>query len=548
MNLSNISSSCTSLFDNPLAMQNGSCSGLGCCQANFPPGLSDLAVGMKRQRNTMSAEFPCTYAMAVEKSWYNFSTEDLVGFDDYNKIPGSVPIVLDWAIRNDSCPAEGDRLPMACRSVNSRCVNATTGPGYLCKCKDGFEGNPYIPDGCQDIDECGLQDLYPCHGVCKNRVGGYDCRCKFGTKGDGKNGCTTMFPLLAVAITLEIKSEALAFINRFDEAFHAYIVILSIDHAGVIGVAALVIIGVLFKLLLNGGPILEKVNNIKLFKKEDLKSIIQKHNVYKGVLDGQLVAVKKSINVNKSQENQFANEVIIQSRVIHKNITKLIGCRLEVDVPMLVSEFVPQGSLHDILHGNNKVSLGLDIRLNIAAGPAEGLAYMHSKTSTTILHGDIKPGNILLNDNFDAKISDFGISRLIAIDKTHTKFVVGDMCYMDPVYLQSGLLTKQSDVYSFGVTLLELLTRQKAAFGEKGRLVKAFLDANAEEEGAIELFDKEILVGNETEVLKKLARLIVECLKLDVDERPEMIDVAERLESMKRLHKTESAACGSANT
>lgn len=110
--------------------------------------------------------------------------------------------------------------------------------------------------------------------------------------------------------------------------------------------------------------------------------------MYKGLLQNQLVAIKKSINVDKSQEKQFANEIIIQSRVIHKNIVKLIGCCLEVDVPMLVYEFVPQGSLHDILHGIKKMSLSLGTRLNIAAGAAEGLSYMHSKTSTTILHGE----------------------------------------------------------------------------------------------------------------------------------------------------------------
>lgn len=339
--------------------------------------------------------------------------------------------------------------------------------------------------------------------------------------------------------------------------------ILTIVHVGVIGTMSIVIIVVLFKLLShqkrktreffvkNDGPILEKVNNIKLLKKEELKPIIQHVSnvigkggfgeVYKGILDNQVVAIKKSINVDKTQEKQFANEIIIQSRVIHKNITRLIGCCLEVDVPMLVYEFVPCGSLHDILHGNNKVSLSLDKRLNIAAGAAEGLAYMHSKTSTTILHGDIKPSNILLDDNFNPKISDFGISRLIAIEKTHTNFVVGDMCYMDPIYLQSGMLTKQSDVYSFGLMLLELLTRQKQKddFGGHGRLAKAFLDAYTEK-GGIELFDSEILVENNIEVLHKLARLIVECLKLEVERRPEMTKVAEILETMRRSHKGQS--------
>ncbi|TKV94529.1 hypothetical protein SEVIR_9G301500v4 [Setaria viridis] len=534
----NYSAACNSLFDTPAAVQDGLCKGIGCCQAELAPGLLAVMSSMYYQSNSMWKTFPCTYSMVVDRSWYNFSLQDLYGYRVLDKrFPGGAPVVLDWAIRNGSCPAEGKPLPMACRSGNSLCVNATNGYGYLCKCKDGFDGNPYIPDGCQDIDECALRqekpelrDSYPCNGICKNLIGGYDCNCKFGMKKDGNGTCTPVFPIPAMVATL-----------------------------GIVIVASIVVIVVLFKLLFeekrktkeffikNGGPILEKVNNIKIFKKDELKAIIEPCNVigkggfgevYKGLLDNQLVAIKKSINVDRSQEKQFANEIIIQSRVIHKNIVKLIGCCLEVDVPMLVYEFVPQGSLHDILHNqSNNVSLSLGTRLNIAAGAAEGLSYMHSKTSTTILHGDIKPGNILLDDNFDPKISDFGISRLIAIDKSHTKCVIGDMCYMDPIYLLSGLLTKKSDVYSFGVVLLELLSRQKAAFGEDRTLVKAFLDCYREDKQILELFDKEILADKDIEVLHKLAMLIVECLELDVDRRPEMTDVAERLHSLKRSHK-----------
>lgn len=298
--------------------------------------------------------------------------------------------------------------------------------------------------------------------------------------------------------------------------------------------------------LKNGGPTLEKVNNIKIFKKEELKPIIQSQNVigkggfgqvYKGLLDNQVVAIKKSINVDKSQEKQFANEIIIQSRVIHKNIVQLIGCCLEVDVPMLVYEFVQQGSLDDILHRVPRVNLSLDIRLNVAAGAAEGLAYMHSKTSTTILHGDIKPSNILLDENFDPKISDFGISRLIAIDKSHTKYVIGDMGYVDPIYIQSGLLTKQSDVYSFGIVLLELLTRKRAALGENNTLIKSFIDAYTQETAAIELFDVEIVLERDIGILQRLSMIISECLKLEVDKRPEMTDVAEKLQNLRKVYK-----------
>uniref|UniRef100_A0A0D9XI55 Protein kinase domain-containing protein n=1 Tax=Leersia perrieri TaxID=77586 RepID=A0A0D9XI55_9ORYZ len=225
----------------------------------------------------------------------------------------------EWGLGH-SCPRPSSALG---RSDNSRCVNATYGPAYLCKCKDGFDGNPYILDGCQ-----GTALLYPCFGICKNTIGGYDCRGKFGMKGDAKAGICRA--------------------------------------------------------------------------SEELKPIIQSCNVigkggfgevYKGLLDNQLVAIKKSINVEKSQEKQFANEIIIQSRVIHKNIVKLIGCCLEVDVPMLVYEFVPRGSFHDILHGSNNVSLTLEKRLNITPGAAEGLAYMHSKTSTTSMQKSLILGS-----------------------------------------------------------------------------------------------------------------------------------------------------------
>jgi serine/threonine protein kinase len=238
------------------------------------------------------------------------------------------------------------------------------------------------------------------------------------------------------------------------------------------------------------------------------------------------------------ESDQFANEVIIQSQVIHKNIVRLIGCCLEVDAPMLVYEFISQGSLDDILHNNNnKVALDLDTRLSIAAQSADGLAYMHSKANIKILHGDVKPANILLDDNFVAKISDFGISRLIARDKEHTGSVIGDMNYMDPVYLQEGLLTEKSDVYSFGVVILELISSRRAIHSENNGLVKSFLEAHKKQEKATELFDKEIAITNNLELLDSLAGMAVECLSLDVDQRPTMMEVAERLLILSRSRK-----------
>ena len=300
----------------------------------------------------------------------------------------------------------------------------------------------------------------------------------------------------------------------------------------------------------NGGPILEQANTIQLFKKGELRPLLKNSNligkgcfgeVYKGLLDDKEVAIKKPINGSVLESEQFANEVIIQSRVIHKNIVRLIGCCLEVDAPMLVYEFISQGSLDDILHNNNnnKVALNLDARLNIAAQSADGLAYMHSQANTRILHGDVKPVNILLDDNFAPKISDFGISRLLGRDKEHTASVIGDKNYMDPVYLQEGLLTEKSDVYSFGVVILELISSRRAIHSESNGLVKSFLEAHKKQEKATELFDKEIAIAEDLELLDSLAGMAMECLSLDVDKRPTMMEVAQRLHILSRSHKVQ---------
>ena len=297
----------------------------------------------------------------------------------------------------------------------------------------------------------------------------------------------------------------------------------------------------------NGGPILEKVNKIKLFKKEELNSILKNRHslgeggfgeVYKGVLLGddsqpQPVAVKRPKKVNLA-DHQFANEVIIQSRVLHKNIVKLIGCCLQVDVPFLVYEFVTKGSLDDILHGRNKMSLNFIQRLQIAAQSAKGLAYLHSEIAEPIQHGDIKPGNILLNDDLMPKISDFGISKLITKDKRYATTVIGDVSYVDPVYLQTGKLTNKSDVYSFGVVLLELITRKSASDPGNGNLIGKFHDAYVNKR-VIEFVDPEIAVEGNIQLLHRLSEVITQCLDLDVDQRPEMIVIEDYLRDMLKV-------------
>ncbi|KAB8112218.1 hypothetical protein EE612_050314, partial [Oryza sativa] len=153
--------------------------------------------------------------MVVEKNWYNFTSSDLY-FDNFpKKYPRGVPLVIEFTIRDGFCPGPGEAPPpkYACASSDSSCANVTNGDSYICNCRDGYDGNPYIPNGCHDIDECALRDshpelraLYPCsrNGICMNRPGGYDCPCKRGMSGDGKAGtCSEKFPLQAKIVVVK---------------------------------------------------------------------------------------------------------------------------------------------------------------------------------------------------------------------------------------------------------------------------------------------------------------------------------------------------------
>ena len=175
-----------------------------------------------------------------------------------------------------------------------------------------------------------------------------------------------------------------------------------------------------------------------------------------------------------------------------------------------------------------------DKRLDITIELAEVLSCMHSMYSP-VLHGDIKPANILLDENLVPKLSDFGIARLLSTNEAQqTNNIIGSIGYLNPLFNQTGILTPKSDVYSFGVILVEMITRKKVVHGDIN-LIQNFTNSLRRGKAVRRMFDDEIVDGKKNiKVLEDIANLAAECLRLENRLRPEMVEVADRLRKCRK--------------
>ncbi|RLN28536.1 putative wall-associated receptor kinase-like 16 [Panicum miliaceum] len=527
------------------SLADGSCSDSGgCCQAPIRPGLSFNVsfVGYDDSSTAggipgLGPASPCIYAMVVDKEAFEFRTK-YVTTDELLKAGGSweVPMVLDWVVGgNQTCEAE-NRTTYACRSDISKCSNAKNGgPGYTCSCPKGYDGNPYLPGGCKDIDECKAANrTCPAHSICRNTPGGRECY-ELKLLLEIVGSCIFVVLLgtgMSCAYAIR-KKKRLAAMKR--QHFK--------QHGGFL----------LFEEMKSRQG---QGRSFTLFTEEELEDATNKFDercvlgkggngtVYRGTLkDGRAVAIKRCrVAGDERQRWEFGKEMVILSQVNHRNIVKLYGCCLEVEVPMLVYQFIPNGNLHELIHhGGGAPPPPFSLRLKIAREAAEALAYLHSMASPPIIHGDVKSPNILLDENYTVKVSDFGASVLApADDNSHlVTLVQGTRGYLDPEYMQTCRLTDKSDVYSFGVVLLELLTRRKAlamaAAPEEERSLAAHFLASVRDGRLGGLVDARIKDEVGGEVIETVAVLAKRCLEMSGERRPSMIEVAEELDRIRKV-------------
>ncbi|TVU00807.1 hypothetical protein EJB05_53754, partial [Eragrostis curvula] len=263
--------------------------------------------------------------------------------------------------------------------------------------------------------------------------------------------------------------------------------------------------------------------------------------VFKGTLaDGKVVAVKQLKGGGGQGEREFQAEVEIISRVHHRHLVTLVGYCISEDHRLLVYDFVSNDTLHHHLHGRGRAAMDWPTRVRIAAGSARGLAYLHEDCHPRIIHRDIKSSNILLDDQFEAQVADFGLARLAENDVTHVSTrVMGTFGYLAPEYASTGKLTEKSDVFSFGVVLLELITGRKPVdssrpLGDESLVewARPLLNRAIEDQEFDGLVDPR-LEGNFDDVeMFRVIEAAAACIRHSAARRPKMGQVVRVLDSL----------------
>ncbi|KAK9112718.1 hypothetical protein Scep_020237 [Stephania cephalantha] len=260
--------------------------------------------------------------------------------------------------------------------------------------------------------------------------------------------------------------------------------------------------------------------------------------VYRGELqDKTLVAVKNLLNNRGQAEREFKVEVEAIGRVRHKNLVRLLGYCVEGAHRMLVYEYVDNGNLDQWLHGDVGPSSPLtwEIRMNIILGTAKGLTYLHEGLEPKVVHRDVKSSNILIDKQWNPKVSDFGLAKLLGSERSYvTTRVMGTFGYVAPEYASTGMLNERSDVYSFGILIMEIMTGRNPVDYSRPPGEANLIDwlktmvSNRNAEGVL---DPKMAVKPSSRALKRALLVALKCVDPDSQKRPKMGHVIHMLEA-----------------
>ncbi|CAN8252000.1 unnamed protein product [Cochlearia groenlandica] len=288
-----------------------------------------------------------------------------------------------------------------------------------------------------------------------------------------------------------------------------------------------------------------------LSKTDNILGMGSTGTVYKAEMpNGEIIAVKKLWGKNKEngkirrRKSGVLAEVDVLGHVRHRNIVRLLGCCSNRECTMLLYEYMPNGSLDDLLHGGDKTTNAAaewTALYQIVIGVAQGICYLHHDCDPVIVHRDLKPSNILLDADFEARVADFGVAKLIQTDESMS-VVAGSYGYIAPEYAYTLQVDKKSDIYSFGVILLEIITGKRSVepeFGEGNSIVDWVKSKLKTKDDVEEVLNKNMCMSCSLvrEEMKQMLRIAMLCTSRNPTDRPPMRDVLVILQEAKPKRK-----------